>query len=427
MILNGKTVSKELLARYIGYLLLIIPLIPIEGLYYLNRSVYNLVFTYLTAIDALAIIGYWMMYLFKSKKKLGYAALILMMLAVYNIVMTIGRHGDIRGAIGVWLYTIPVILLAEINRNKLGDFLKIVLFYLEFLILVNFLLTLIYPNGMYSVDTSRYGKMWILGYKSSLQCYVFPAVVISLLFSAYGRHYKNTIFLLLISHAVCISESNGMLLAGLAMIDLIVITKLYQKKFISRKALIIIVAVIAVANIIVVFFTSSFLSSSAVQYIIYSLLGKNATFSLRTSNWRAVLPAIKANPIWGYGYTWESSRAILYGRETAHAHNLFLELLYESGAIGFILFVILNIVILRRLYKHFKKTSSRVIFYALVVFYLMYIFENVFQKSSSFIWLLFITGYYTNFVDAELNNAVPAVARKSRRIGIMNNGIINQK
>ena len=427
MLQHGKISRKNLSTRYLGYLVLIIPLIPIEGLFYLNNTVYNLMFYYWMVLNALIITGYWVMKLFRDKKRIGRAVLILMMLAAYNVVLTIGRHGDIRGVIGVWLYTLPVVLLTEINRNRMSDFLKVVLFYLEFLIIVNFLLTLIYPNGMYAVDVSRYGKMWILGYKSSLQCYVFPAVVISLLFSAYGRHYKNTLFLLLISHAVCISESNSMLLAGLVLIDLVVITRLYQKEIISRKALIITVGVIIAANVVIVFFTSSFLSNSAVQYVMYSLLGKNATLSLRTSNWKAVIPAIISNPLIGYGYTWKSSRAILYGRETAHAHNLFLELLYENGLISFILFALFNFIIIKRLYKNFKNTSSRVIFYALVIFYAMYIFENVFQKSSSFIWLLFIVGYYTNNINTELRRLAPESVRKKHRIRFRATSVINQR
>ena len=62
-------------------------------------------FTYWATIDALLIVAYWIMYLFISKKKLGYAVLILIMLAVCNVVLTIGGHRGIRGVIGVWLYS----------------------------------------------------------------------------------------------------------------------------------------------------------------------------------------------------------------------------------------------------------------------------------------------------------------------------------
>ena len=62
-------------------------------------------FTYWAAIDALLIVAYWIMYLFISKKKLGYAVLILIMLAVCNVVLTIEGHGGICVIIGVWLYS----------------------------------------------------------------------------------------------------------------------------------------------------------------------------------------------------------------------------------------------------------------------------------------------------------------------------------
>ena len=321
-----------------------------------------------------------------------------------NILLTLLKHGDKRGVLGVWLYTVPLIMLLEINKDHLYDFLNVILHYLESLLIINLILGLLRPQGLFSSDYMDYGKMWILGYKSSLQCYVFPAIVISMLFFSYGIHRKNTIFLFAISHLVCIAESNGMLLIGLAIADLFFFTKLYQKSIISRKTIIVSFFGIIVANVIIVLFTSAFLSNSAVQYVTYSILGKNSTLSMRTANWAAVWPAIKANPLLGYGYTSTDVRTILYGRETAHAHNLLLELLYENGIVGLLVFGMFNYVILYRISRYIQTNSSRIIFVALVIFYIMYIFENVFQKSSAFIWLIFMLGYYSKYIDMVLTN-----------------------
>ena len=43
--------------------------------------------------------------------------------------------------------------------------------------------------------------------------------------------------------------------------------------------------------------------------------------------------------------------------------------------------------------------SARVIFCAIVVFYIMYIFENLFRKSSVLIWAIFVIGYYSDKID----------------------------
>lgn len=120
---------------------------------------------------------------------------------------------------------------------------------------------------------------------------------------------------------------------------------------------------------------------------------------MRTSNWAAVLPEILSSPFLGFGYTSSLTREVLYGRVTAHAHNIFLELLYENGLVGLLIFVLFNILIFNKLYKNYEKTSSRVIFCAIVVIYVMYIFENLFRKSSVLIWAIFALGYYCDKID----------------------------
>lgn len=387
--------------KTIGILLLLIPLIPIEGLYYLNNPLYNVLFVYCSFLDAIFIIYLWVnKYL--HNHRINKASFYFYIMAVYNIVLTVVLHGDVRRSIGVWVYSVPTIMLADICEHDMDRLLKTILVYLEALIVVDFVLILLFPKGMYYGDYLRYGKMWILGYKSSLQCYVLPAIGIALLYAAYSKRYINVLILLGVSHVVCIFESNGMLLMGLLLIDVVIVIKLYQSNKISRKVLVFAWMGIIASNVIIVFFTDMFLANEAVQYVMYSFLRKNATLSMRTSNWKSVLPAIRENLIWGHGYTWASTRQILYGRETAHAHNLFLELLYEGGLVELFVFSLFNNAVFKRIYKNYKKLSSRVIFYILVVFYIMYIFENVFQKSSSMIWLIFISGYYVIQIDEEM-------------------------
>ena len=400
--LKNEALTKRDATKCIAYLALIVPLIPLEGLYYLNKPVYNIIYLIGAMTVASIVCVYWIIAILKGRKA-GYATLLFAAMAMYNVVLTLVTHGDIQSVVGVWLYAIPAVLLLELTREHLALFLKVILLYVEFLLIVNLILIICAPGGMYAGDAAQYGKMWLLGYKSSLQCYVFPAVTIGLLFSAYSGKYGNILLILGISHLICVAESNGMLLMGLALFDFIVVTKLYRKKYISKHMMIIVAVGIVVANVIIVLYTNAFLSNHIVQYILYSVLKKNATLSLRTNNWAAVWPVIKQNPIMGYGFTTQEVRTAMYGRETAHAHNLFLELLYEGGILQLLMFLLLNISIMYRLYKNYRKGSSRIIFLSLIVFYIMYIFENVFRKTSSMIWLVFCLGYYTRMLDARLS------------------------
>ena len=83
-------------------------------------------------------------------------------------------------------------------------------------------------------------------------------------------------------------------------------------------------------------------------------------------------------------------------------------------------------VIIRNVYKHFKTNASLIVFFALVVFYIMYIFENVFQKSSAFIWLIFMFGYYPKYIDMVFTNpfSVKKKGLNKKTIDMTNNMFI---
>jgi exopolysaccharide production protein ExoQ len=70
-----------------------------------------------------------------------------------------------------------------------------------------------------------------------------------------------------------------------------------------------------------------------------SVLGRDNTLTGRTEVWAAVLPAMKQKPLLGYGFGsfWTDDRRQLYDIPTAH--NGYLDILLELGAVGLALFV----------------------------------------------------------------------------------------
>lgn len=70
-----------------------------------------------------------------------------------------------------------------------------------------------------------------------------------------------------------------------------------------------------------------------------SVLGRDSTLTGRTEVWAAVLPAMKHQPLLGYGFGsfWTDDRRQLYDIPTAH--NGYLDILLELGIVGLALFV----------------------------------------------------------------------------------------
>jgi O-antigen ligase len=82
-----------------------------------------------------------------------------------------------------------------------------------------------------------------------------------------------------------------------------------------------------------------------------SMLGRDSTLTGRTEVWAAVLPAMKRQPMFGYGFGsfWTDARRELYDIPTAH--NGYLDILLELGAVGLALFIAWLLSCTRQLHR----------------------------------------------------------------------------
>jgi exopolysaccharide production protein ExoQ len=92
----------------------------------------------------------------------------------------------------------------------------------------------------------------------------------------------------------------------------------------------------------------------------YEQSNDGATLTGRTTLWANVMPAIEQRPILGHGYQASTFvefqvNAVSWG--ASHLHNGFVEVLYNNGAIGLIIIVILNFVIARNLIRVLRRTA----------------------------------------------------------------------
>jgi exopolysaccharide production protein ExoQ len=96
--------------------------------------------------------------------------------------------------------------------------------------------------------------------------------------------------------------------------------------------------------------SAPFLGGSNV--VIFSAsLGRNNTLTGRTDVWAAVLPAMKQQPLLGYGFGsfWTDARRELYDIPTAH--NGYLDILLELGEVGLAFYVVWLLSCARQLHR----------------------------------------------------------------------------
>ena len=189
---------------------------------------------------------------------------------------------------------------------------------------------------------------------------------------------------------------------GLCLFDIFIISHAYFKNILTPKLALIVNLFVVSLNIVIVFFTTQFLSNPIIQYIILDLLGKDSTFSFRTNAWNSIVYVIPDSLLLGLGYTSRDYRELLFNRATAHAHNVILECLFEGGLLQLTIYFYFLYSITKKIVSNINKASIT-LFYSIIILLIMLIFENIFQKSSGMLWLLFFFAYNSNKINIWLS------------------------
>ena len=227
--------------------------------------------------------------------------------------------------------------------------------------------------------------------------------------------------LMAVSVFSALTSRNMMLVAGLAIVILFYISKMYKatKIFCMRNYLIAGI----VANLLYIFFTAVLIASDLGKALL-AATGKSATLSGRAS---ILIPytllQIKEAPIFGHGVLSNEVRVGMYGGGKAliHAHNQVLEIAFIGGAVLLVLFVLLHLAVNKKLMAKKQYPASQVLSLFIFVLLFMTLFEVYTRRTAAGIWCIIALSYYVrelhqcfcNRSDFSMRRQVPD--RKYRR------------
>lgn len=268
------------------------------------------------------------------------------------------------------------------------------------LLIINFITIIIYPNGMYIGVGSGYADNWFLGYRNNHILYVLPYVIISITLSIFSKDKISKMAMIdtvfgLVSLIIARSSTS---IVGLFLLLLYIALE----KYISKNSLLNIKNYIITYTILffsIIIFRIQYLF----KFLIVDILGKDITFTNRVYIWDYVLKFIKSKPILGYGYELGEKRYLkteLY--RSYHAHNQILEIIYKSGFVGFMFFILIFIDIFKKIYK--LKETKIASFFSFSVFTLLIMMLTEAYSFEYFIYLLV------------LFNHVDILVKKERRV-----------
>ena len=298
--------------------------------------------------------------------------------------------------------------------DHLEELLNALLIYFGILILLNLVCMFLYPDGMYITEKTRYYLNWLLGYKSSLQYYIYPFVTVILLKVTYNGFRIYYIGALVLAIYTTFKSENMMLLVGLLIIILIVVLGINRLKFIFNGFTCLLVSI--VSNVIVLFMMKMIIFSSWGQKLV-NVLGKDFTFSGRANIiWPAAIHNIMLRPLTGYGIL-EADRVrnMLKMPAAIHAHNQFLDVMLNGGIGLLIVYGGVLYLIASKLTKYADLKSAKILCVCLLGLYIMVIFEVFTRGISSGIWLMFCLALHPQVVDMQLGKNIKIKKKKKKR------------
>lgn len=212
------------------------------------------------------------------------------------------------------------------NKNELDLAINATrnLLFLE--LFINLICIFFFPNGLWQTS-SAYNVItdyYFLGMDNQAT----PLIIISLVLLVLYYHKEKKISLALIVYAIII-VSNSLLMGSATCVAgvivffvFLIISNRYSRVFNIRTALIFVILIFLLFVV--------FRAQNMFEFFIVNVLHRDVGFSARTGIWDKAMQLIKEKPLIGYGCRTFST--IVGDR---HAHNMYLQIILQSGLAGF--------------------------------------------------------------------------------------------
>ena len=241
----------------------------------------------------------------------------------------------------------------------------------------------IYPELVTKIMDYPGNNYFVLGYYSLTILWILPAIMTAFGYMSYHEKYVRGSLLIIASLVlVALLGCATITVAILGMIGAValgmLISRLKKKETFKIPAWLLL-ALALLGNVFVLFVYSGG-KFPLIDVFIEKFLHKRTNFTERTIIWENAIKMIKEKPWIGHGYRPE---VIGYkGNTFIHAHNQLLQQLNARGIIGFSLFILFHLILVRKLDKigdSFMRTLAVGVCFAVWITYLMEGYKKFFR------------------------------------------------
>lgn len=340
-IMKNKVIRKEFIVNFILILFLFEPTI------FIKYKIYNMIFICGGIISFIYIFSLYL----KNNIKLNKMLLYLILFRIINILSTFINNGDLLKVGYSSLVIVSLFLYANYYYTKkhFDIFINILYKIFSIFLFINLITYILYPQGI----NVQFPGLSFLGIRTRFTEYAISGALL-----AYINYKNENIKLKSLITTIIIAFLNILLPkvgTGLVGIIVFILFFIFLNKFIKNRINVkfsFLQIPIYIFIISIVFFRIH----TYFDFIIVDMLGKDLTLTGRTEIWDMAIETIKkSNIVFGNGYV-NNGNFVPYGMNSYYqAHNEILQLFYESGIVGIILFWLFLNSILR---NNRKKTTK---------------------------------------------------------------------
>ncbi len=291
------------------------------------------------------------------------AALLMVMITASAL-----NTGTTKRAVEYSFATIIVCLVIEYGILKdIRSFLVAEMIFFGTLTCLNHFSIIIFRDGMYKY-LNHYPETWLLGFKSGHIPYQIAFLFFAVMYAIICDIKKIYIFrvgvILVLSSSYLVKNSTAM----------VVLTPLLVLAFIPG-----ILKLTPVFNIMTYSLAGILLNIVFVlmrrqdmfKWLIEGVLNKSMDLTKRVFVWDKAFEAIKQHPVIGHGYD-----TFKYNKIIITTHNEIVEILYKTGIVGLMLFLMIIGLAALKLFKSRKTAAAQWISVFMGLFFFMFVMEQ---------------------------------------------------
>lgn len=324
----------------------------------------------------------------KNKKMFDKMFFITLIGMIVLLISTIIEKGSIFKYTGYFISCFVILMaFSTFSRGKNKHaFSQAIYIIVRFYIMIEIILLMIYPMGMFSKTGNN--RLTFLGLDNN----AVPFLIMSFCYIIYYAYYKKgsisiqyLIDLSLIIFCILFLWS----VTGVIGLFIVICALLMKKTNIKKK-----VSLALIINIAIFLIFSLSQNLGIIRYIILNIFHKSVSLSGRVPIWNAYILDIKQNLLFGHGIR-STNQALIYVYETWDyrlAHNEMLQHIADGGIFYFCSFLGMILLTGSKL-KGINYKNTKALIAGVCAFIVMFVTETYSQNTCFYI-LLFASYYF---------------------------------